>query len=584
MVHRRNQQHQRNKRQQRQQRQRRKVSCYMVRRTHCLCCRMWICLILSASCYFIGIWVLQIDNAAMVSLMFTMDFYNNKKMGFYGQHYGPAEGVEERGRMRREQHHAKILPGTNIYGHSPDEHEPLQRPRNRRHVNFLDRWKESHPPTGDKNAIIHTEHDGSYQVDRTGMLQRIPGSSLASHTATEKKKEEQRGYAPSGGSLPKPRSILVQSSTRLLTTFGQWSQVDQFTCLRHANASSSFSSNQTSGDSHHKEAPYLEWQTRAPYLIILGAMKGGTQALTSYLWQHERFVKKDKGMEIHFFGNLDYQQSPMGIPILENQQAYANRFQKSHRNLFVSDKKSRSLAKPNGLAVDSTPYYLMGSDQIPQAICCVTPWAKLIAILRHPVERVESHYRYLHNSRWQNQKAMVDWDAWISYDLHLLRETGVVQDWTRVNFEEYSGSVAEFEAWKRYLHHEENCQQIVGRGLYAIQLEHYFKVLKACRRIREGVFADVGSSPSSASPSLMVVQSEEFRRDTNRVYNRILQFLDLPSHNLTDIRAKHKTEKRHGIPMPSHIRKELQSFYRPYNERLYKLLNWSSPSLVWADA
>ena len=457
----------------------------------------------------------------------------------YLTHFGTPVDVAKRSFMRRQQHEQLA-----------NKHPTRRHPQSA-HINFLD--KEFHPLGDKRDHIIHSRDGGLYRIGRGGMLQKLSSKKTTTQNSTIRD-----SYAPTGGALPVlERGVFSGDSYQRL---GEWPEVDQFQCLRK-------------NTSDPQSDPYFEWQKRAPYVIILGAMKGGTQALTTHLWQHERFVKQDVSMELHFFGHLDYQQSPRGIPIGSNQKAYAYRFQKSHSGLFdPHTRPPRTSAKPHVLAIDSTPYYLLMSDVVPQAICCVAPWAKLVALLRDPVDRILSHYRYLHESRWRSGKAMVDWDAWIHADLQLLRETGVWQDWTKVDFDTFSGSVQEFQAWKRYVHHEQNVQYVVGRGMYAIQLEHYYKVWAACPRMQQ-------YSPDS--PPLKAVKSEEFARNTNRVYNEILKFLQLDPVNLTDTKAKHETMKLSSeIPMPAHIRQELQAFYRPYNQRLYKLLNWTA-SMQW---
>ncbi|KAL7577553.1 hypothetical protein ACA910_015083 [Epithemia clementina (nom. ined.)] len=549
----------------------------------------WLWIVLCACACYSGIWIFttafglvhffdvpfgQQGYHPLVKLNSTVLLGDDSSKS-YLQNFGTPNGVVERSRLRRETIHDGDRTNNKDWNKWHSEIIRRQQIKTQpeglgKYINYLDGRKEFHPPHDARDQIIRDPDGNKYRVAKTGMLQKMP-SITDLKSSNKKVTNNTRSYAPFGGELPQPQNSLSRS---VVERFGEWPRVDQFKCLDTSTSTNirSFFQTRDNGKNHNNTKPYFEWQTRAPYAIILGTMKGGTQALTTYLWQHKRFAKQDEGMEIHFFGMLDYHQSSLGIPVRENQKAYAYRYQKSHSKFFLPRKSSRTVALPNALALDSTPYYLLASDIVPQAICCVAPWAKLIAILRHPIDRVESHYRYLHESRWRSGRAMVDWETWIHHDLQLLRETGVVQDWNKVNFEEYSGSAEEFEAWKRYVHQDKNSQYVVGRGLYAIQVQHYLQVLAACPSI----------NPRSAM-SFMAVQSEEFRQHTNRVYNRVLEFLNLPPHNLTDAGAKHKTKKLGDeIPMPSHIQRELQDFYRPYNHRLYKLLNWTS-SLEWQE-
>jgi len=103
-----------------------------------------------------------------------------------------------------------------------------------------------------------------------------------------------------------------------------------------------------------------------PYFIIIGAQKGGTSSLFSYLKQHSQLQLPDK-KEIHFFDN-DYQKG--------------TNWYKSHfpMNIFGNKKTG-----------EATPYYLF-HPLAPQRIFQHCPKVKLIVMLRNPVDRAYSHY------------------------------------------------------------------------------------------------------------------------------------------------------------------------------------------------
>ena len=156
---------------------------------------------------------------------------------------------------------------------------------------------------------------------------------------------------------------------------------------------------------------------------------------------------------------------------------------------------------------------------------------------------------------------MVDWETWIRDDLRLLKRAGVVHNWSKVDFETFSGSDQEYQAWKTYLRNP-NSQMLLGRGLYAIQLEHYFAAMD-----------NVGKPRSD----FLVICSEELRNDTQQVYNKVVDFLNRAPHNLSDVRAIHQTGRK-ATELPNDLRRFLQDFFEPYNERLYQLLGWDK---VW---
>jgi hypothetical protein len=143
---------------------------------------------------------------------------------------------------------------------------------------------------------------------------------------------------------------------------------------------------------------------------------------------------------------------------------------------------------------------------------------------------------------------MVDWETWIQDDLLLLHMAGVLNATT---------SQKEYFAWKTY-QRRPHSNQIVGRGLHVIQLEQYFEAMER-----------VGKPKAE----LYVMQSERFCSHQREEYDRWLHFLDLPSHHLSNLTETHRTSVS-STPMPDSIRRQLQDFYRPYNERLYQLLDW----------
>jgi len=426
-----------------------------------------------------------------------------------------------------------------------------------RHVNLLDTTtsggRRKHKET------IETS-DGRFEVTDSGMLRKVVKDNDSNPKKVPKlpiwddsgvQKSSNTSYAPTGGKLPKASNMALFGPQTV-----SWEKVDNFTCI---------------GKDLLLGKPVPDWETQVlPRVIVLGTMKGGTQAMTHYLWQHKAFCAKDKGMEIHFFNNYDFEATSSGIPVVWNRRRYANRIQKSHENLFV-DPMTRTVVKPNLWTLDSTPYYLMGTDRVPQGIACVVPRAKLIALLRNPVSRAESHYRYLNEARFKNQKPMVDWDVWVHHDIQLLKDAGVLRDWTLVDFDQFAGSHEEYQAWRRYLGYRHNSQQIIGRGLYAIQLAHYYQVMKR-----------VGKPVSD----LLVLSSEALRSNTTAKYRDVLRFLNLPLRDLQDSGVRHETQSAGasaGSAMPPNIRKELQELFRPYNQRLFKMLNWSSDEPMWQD-
>ncbi len=108
-----------------------------------------------------------------------------------------------------------------------------------------------------------------------------------------------------------------------------------------------------------------------PNLIIIGAQKCGTTSLHYYLGLHPQ-ISMSREKELDFF-------------IIEHNWHKGIDWYKSN---FIGETKIRGESSPNYTLY---PYY----DGVPERMHSVVPGAKLIYILRDPIDRIISHY--IHN-------------------------------------------------------------------------------------------------------------------------------------------------------------------------------------------
>lgn len=114
---------------------------------------------------------------------------------------------------------------------------------------------------------------------------------------------------------------------------------------------------------------------RLPNFLIIGAPKAGTSALAAYLEAHpDVYIPPEK--EIHFF-NLHY--------TIDRADNYSRGLD-WYRSKFEDAGAARAVG-------EATPSYMLDEDA-PGRIARAIPDAKLIAILRNPVDRAYSHYWY----------------------------------------------------------------------------------------------------------------------------------------------------------------------------------------------
>lgn len=287
-----------------------------------------------------------------------------------------------------------------------------------------------------------------------------------------------------------------------------------------------------------------DWMRRAPYALLIGAMKGGTSALNEYLQEHSMVVETSR-KELHFYDFRfgDRMMSEHGIIRSEAVEKYRKVYQKVVPDIenFILNEKM--------IAIDDSPRYLFWSDRIPNRVVCVSPWVKILAVLRNPIDRAFSHY----NMKLNNERHDVDlsFEEWVARDFRDLRETGVVQD--KLPLAEFRGSQEEARAWKAYTRLGTHAP--IGRGLYAIQLRQWFEAFRRANKPLDDV---------------LVIQSEAMRKDPAGVYKNVLKFLGLPNEPLLDKEEKLVGEYHSSIK--NETRRMLEEFYAPYNQELYDII------------
>jgi hypothetical protein len=120
-------------------------------------------------------------------------------------------------------------------------------------------------------------------------------------------------------------------------------------------------------------AGYRSWTAPLrglPSVLIIGAQRSGTTSLFNYLVQHPD-VLAPLGKESHYF-DLRYARGVWW---------YRGRFPYAHR------------LRRGALTLDASPYYLV-HPLVPRRVAELLPGARLIALLRHPVDRAFSHYQH----------------------------------------------------------------------------------------------------------------------------------------------------------------------------------------------
>jgi len=179
-----------------------------------------------------------------------------------------------------------------------------------------------------------------------------------------------------------------------------------------------------------------------PNFLIIGAMKSGTTALYYYLEQHpEIYMSPVK--EPNFFSPQEQENAADAVTNIG-----------TYQHLF----RGGSGKKAIGEASHSCLYEPRAAAEIRRYV----PEAKLIAILRNPIDRAYSHF------------------------LHMVRSgTEPLDDFAQALREEEVG-----------IHKERTFQDYIGRGLYYNQLKRYFGTFPQ-EQVRVYLYEDLSGAPIS---------------------------------------------------------------------------------------
>ncbi len=249
-----------------------------------------------------------------------------------------------------------------------------------------------------------------------------------------------------------------------------------------------------------------------PSLVIVGAQKGGTTSLFNYLAQHPD-VRPPSAKEIHYF-DLHY---PRGPEWYRGQFPFAQRL------------------RHGALTLDASPYYLV-HPLVPERAARMLPHAKLIALLRNPVDRAFSHYQ--HESRGGRES--------LSFAQAIDAEP-----------ERLAGEEERLEADPAYYSYNHHRYSYLRRGVYLDQLQRWVRHFPRAQ--------------------LLVLQSEWLFRAPVEACAAVHEFLGLRPHRL----ARYRTflAGNYDSAIPADLRRRLGTYFEPHNRELYR---WLGREFDWA--
>jgi len=259
------------------------------------------------------------------------------------------------------------------------------------------------------------------------------------------------------------------------------------------------------------------WVRSIPDYLIIGAQKAGTTTLAQVISEHPEISQMWR-KEVHYFTQH----------YTKGRRWYCSNFPLRFSSVL------RNRAR---LCGDATPYYL-AHPKAPERCWEVAPHAKLIALLRNPVDRAISHYH--HEVRHGYEVLPIDQAL-------------------EAEPERLRGEVERIIADPSYYSFNHQHFSYVTSGLYLEQL-------KAWREYYP-------------KRQMLIIKSEEFLADPERVLHQVLEFLGV-SPSWRPKTWENWNVNRYDPPDPALVAR-LRAYFKPHNRALYDYLgvswDWDAP-------
>jgi len=246
-----------------------------------------------------------------------------------------------------------------------------------------------------------------------------------------------------------------------------------------------------------------------PDFLIIGAQKGGTTSLYMLLKGHPLFNPPSQ-KEPHFFDSRKFVSKGSGW----------------YRARFPDPQQKEEDRTITG---EASPYYLFHPLAARRA-AQVVPDAKLIAMLRNPVDRAYSDYRHR-----------------IATGIEDLSFEGAIE----AEEERLSGEEEKMISDELYISRNHRCYGYLSRGIYVDQIKEWHRHF--------------------APEQMLILKSEDFFEQPLENLFRVQRFLGLSEHT-PETDPKRKANRGSYEPMNPETRRNLEEFFEPHNQRIYEYL------------
>jgi hypothetical protein len=249
-----------------------------------------------------------------------------------------------------------------------------------------------------------------------------------------------------------------------------------------------------------------------PDMLLIGAQKSGSTSLFRYLSALPS-VTPAIHTETHFF-DLNYE-----------------RGEKWYRSQFPFPPRGTK-----GLVIEGSPYYIF-HPRVAALAVEMLPAAKIVAMLRDPVDRALSHYQQT---------------------VHFGFEPLALEDALAAEEDRLRGEVERLRTESTYQSYAHRHFTYKSRGIYAEQIEGWIEHF--------------------GRDQLLVLESEALFGGDRKAFERLHDFLGLAMPGEIDFPVQNTGSRPEAS---DEVVRSLTEYFAPHNERLYSLLgerfSWDTP-------
>ena len=258
-----------------------------------------------------------------------------------------------------------------------------------------------------------------------------------------------------------------------------------------------------------------------PSIFVAGFQKCGTTSLSDYLSQTKSLVPgkvKEKN-------NLSYEKLDLAD--------------------YLKNFPFKQIGKKTFCGSHQLTYFPKGLSRLAQ----LAPNAKIILVMRNPVDRAYSMYQHNCRNSDDHKKSFSDW---INIELDIISSIRNIEDIEEI-FEKTKWRNRPEGSWD--MTYKLSTGMNITRGIYY----NYIRIIK-----------DLGFN-------FYPIFIENIKNDFYSEMGLLLDFLEVDSGELDLINPNESNLGGYKERMSNDIRNILEEFYEPHNEKLFRLLNMNNP-------